>query len=83
MNYLCYLFGHTGNFTESGYHVCSRCGLHEYWSSRRVDPEAPVDYDRAGIVYRYAIWPIEAWIRGWVTRLTHRKSSDSADDLPF
>ncbi len=81
MNLLCYLFGHTGNFTESGYHVCSRCGLHEYWSSRRVDPDAPVDYDRAGIVYRYAVWPVRYWWEG--LPFNRRKSSDSADDLPF
>jgi hypothetical protein len=81
MNYLCYLFGHTGNFTESGYHVCSRCGLHEYWSSRQVDSEAPIDYDNAGHVYRLVIWPIRDWWEG--LPFHHRNSSDSADDLPF
>lgn len=30
MKLLCKLFGHIGNEFESGFHVCSKCGLHEY-----------------------------------------------------
>lgn len=83
MNILCYIFGHTGEFYESGYHVCSRCGLHEYWSSRRVDPDAPVDYDRAGLVW-WLLLPIkQRWYRlsAWYTRHTTKPMPD--DELPF
>lgn len=41
--WLCTLFGHTGNETESGYHVCDRCGEHEYWSSKEVMAEWDMD----------------------------------------
>lgn len=80
MNILCYLFGHTGNLTESGYHVCSRCGLHEYWHSRQVDPTSPVDYDLAGVV---VIPMYKAWGRmsAWLARYTRKPMDDS--DLPF
>jgi hypothetical protein len=84
MDYVCYFFGHTGEFYESGYHVCSRCGLHEYWSSRQIDPDAPVDYDNAGKFYRWFVLPIKAqWYRltAWYTR--HTRKPDNGDELPF
>lgn len=33
MPWECYWFGHCGDQTESGYHVCDRCGLHAYHHS--------------------------------------------------
>lgn len=72
---LCYLFGHTGNFTESGYHVCSRCGLHEYWCSRMVDPETPIDYDRAGLLVN--------WFYRWRERRRQRRWERDNSELPF
>ena len=47
VNKICLLFGHTGRETESGYHVCSRCGLHEYHC-----PE----YVREGYIWEPYIW---------------------------
>jgi hypothetical protein len=38
----CMLLGHTGRETESGFHVCSRCGLHEYHCAE--------DYAQAGLL---------------------------------
>lgn len=37
-NIICLLFGHAGEATESGYHVCDRCGMHEYYCSEHCDP---------------------------------------------
>ena len=42
-NILCVLFGHKGNNLESGYHVCSRCGLHEYWNNPEIMQENGID----------------------------------------
>ena len=39
MNILCLLFGHNGEDSESGFHVCYRCGMHEYWDSREISLE--------------------------------------------
>ena len=81
MNILCYFFGHTGDLTESGYHVCSRCGLHAYWSSRDVDPTVTHDYDNAGKVYTWFIVPVRNAYQRALALVPTRKADD--DELPF
>jgi hypothetical protein len=29
--FICVVLGHRGGFNDSGYNVCDRCGLHEYY----------------------------------------------------
>lgn len=85
MNYVCYFFGHTGEFYDGRYHVCSRCGLHEYYHSSSFGRlEDGPDYDRSAILYRHIGWPIKAqWYRiaAWYTR--HTRRPDNGDELPF
>lgn len=78
--FLCLLFGHTGDLRESGYHVCSRCGLHEYHSSRAVDPDVEQDYDRAGLLVR-PFFRLYWWASYWRMKWTWKRNDDS--DLPF
>lgn len=34
----CFFLGHKidDKFTDSGYYVCERCGMHEYWNNKNV-----------------------------------------------
>lgn len=81
MNLLCYFFGHAGDFTDSGYHVCSRCGLHAYWSSRQVNPDVPHDYDNAGKVFVWFVVPIRGAYQRLRSLFPKQKAAD--DELPF
>lgn len=70
---LCWAFGHTGNATESGYHVCDRCGLHGYWSFRETSgDEVSIEYSNAGHLVNW-------WYR-WQDR---RENKRLDDELPF
>lgn len=61
MNFLCYWFGHTGNSTESGFHVCDRCGLHEYWDGDENYYSA--DYLKARKLFVVLDWMGLRWNR--------------------
>ena len=83
MSILCILFGHTGQNTESGYHVCDRCGLHEYWCNRQtmnenLDYDLKFSYDECGILMR-PIWRLWNRFDHWNF---HRKLKND-DDIPF
>ena len=70
---LCWAFGHTGNTTESGYHVCDRCGLHGYWSFRETSgADVRPEYGNAGHLVN------------WLYRRQIRRENKRFDDeLPF
>jgi len=72
---LCWAFGHAGNSTESGYHVCDRCGLHAYWSYRETSGEDIwPEYDNAG---RLVNWY-------WRRRAAQaRRRWERDNDIPF
>jgi hypothetical protein len=76
MRWLCRFVGHTGDETESGYHVCSRCGLHEYhcW------PE----YQRAGLLWR-PLWWVQMKLSNGVRPIVRRRKFKLRrnDDVPF
>lgn len=76
----CMLFGHTGNETESGYHVCSRCGLHAYHGGE--------DYDHAAILASpwWFLWMnlwIEIHISHWRWEIEFLYYDDDYDWVPF
>jgi hypothetical protein len=73
----CFLFGHTGTDTESGYHVCSRCGLYGYWSFRETSGQLLwIEYSNAGLL-------IDLWERLSAHRRNSSENSSDGDDLPF
>lgn len=54
----CFLFGHRGNLTESGHHLCDRCWQHAYWDSQSVREANQIDiqelpYEYSGVLF----WP--------------------------
>jgi len=74
----CWLFGHTGMCFESGYHVCTRCGLHGYWSFRETSGmPMRIEYSDAGALV--ALWETVTFYRWRLRR--ERKRFD--DELPF
>lgn len=94
---LCWLFGHPRGpeeFYDSGYHVCSRCGLHAY-----VDAEAYNSRFRFPMPSRLRFWldTWGFWIKDWwytgggmwlwedIKRPPWDKGpqNDAYDDLPF
>lgn len=75
---LCFLFGHTGKETESGFHVCSRCGLHEYHCHE--------EYSRAGYLFRPIYWIKYFLYNSWYKmkrRYIIWKDRKYNDDVPF
>lgn len=78
MGLTCRLFGHTGNGTESGYHVCSRCGMHEYHSH----PE----YQKAAVLFR-PWWRLKRKVHNAAVSVMDRwrrwKRRKEIDDCPF
>lgn len=75
--YLCWAFGHTGSFFESGYHVCSRCGLHGYWSFKENDPDCKREYSNAGHLVNW-YWRLKRHYDNWRYDRKYGK-----DDIPF
>ena len=74
----CFLFGHTGHYFDSGYHICSRCGLHGYWSLRETSGMSMwIEYSNAG--WLIALWKTITFYR-WRLR---RENKRIDDELPF
>jgi hypothetical protein len=75
---LCWLFGHTGRYFDSGYHVCSRCGLHGYWSFRETSGQRMlIEYSNAG-------WLVALWETVTLYRWRLRRERERFDkELPF
>lgn len=75
MNF-CLLFGHVGNEFESGYHVCSRCGLHEYHCNE--------EYVHAGYLMM-PFWHLKRLIFNIINKIKFRYSNwkNKDDDIPF
>ena len=70
---LCWTWGHTGQYFDSGYHVCARCGLHGYWSYRETSGmNLLFEYGNAGW-----LWSLCERMRNWRCR------DISDDELPF
>lgn len=82
MNILCYWLGHIGNSTESGFHVCDRCGLHEYWDGD--ESYRSTDYLKAR-----KLFVVLDWVKLWRIRLKRRidhllwQIRHWNDDMPF
>lgn len=60
----CILLDHAGDETESGYHVCSHCGMHAYWDSSTIrnennDRSSGLTYGQAGLLTRPITWVAE------------------------
>lgn len=74
----CWAMGHTGMLFDDGYHICSRCGLHGYWSYRETSG-MPLWFE-----YGNAGWLRDVWERMTLQRWRSRRERKRLDDeLPF
>lgn len=90
MKLLCRLFGHKidKDFTDSGYHVCKRCSMHEYYDSPTFKAEQGIkdkyDFYDDGVFLRPYYFLLEktkklkAFLKDKL-----RKKHIYEDDLPF
>ena len=73
---LCWAFGHTGIYTDSGYHICDRCGLHGYWSFRETGgPDVRPEYGNSGHLIGW-YWRLKQWRQ-------ERRWRSGKDEIPF
>lgn len=88
MKIKCRLFGHKkSKFTDSGYIVCERCGMHEYYDAKinkdQFDTSAPF-FEQAGIFPKIAdkVFGIRQYVENKIYQFRYRKFNRE-DDLPF
>jgi ribosomal protein L37E len=76
IHWRCYLFGHSGENFESGYHVCERCGLHSYHCDKAYQKSAVLftPFHAMKRFYQNTCYKIRNKVAYW-------KKHD--DDLPF
>lgn len=79
-NIICFLFGHSGYETESGYHVCSRCGMHEYYNCKAYDEDSiNGDYYKHSYFF-YPFYKVVSLIKRIKRSYINYKNKD---DIPF
>lgn len=95
MNLKCRLFGHKidQNFTDSGFHICERCQMHEYHNSKQIminqyEIEQKYYFEDAGLIlkpYFFVLrqyYNLKHYFKYQYIRIKNRYFL-SDDDLPF
>ena len=100
MNLKCRLWGHKiGDLNDSGYAICERCGMHEYYHNEHnyklCNPPEKHHFDQAGLLMK-PVWRLQRKIRELMKRFKKKfrytkihqyiygwKYNELDDDLPF